>query len=128
MPDRDDELKKLSEDVSKTLKEAWDAKNQILQDAVSQFARLVSYIRSEERVDADRMKEITKIWEMTKLHDKAIFGDRMDPELHPGLVHQMIALQQSILTNRKLHWAVLGGVGTLILKQAWEVIFGHKVP
>ena len=121
--DDEEKLRQLSYEVWKTLKQSYGTKDKILQDSISQLARLISHMISEERNKVLSRQDMNNIRESIKMYDTALFGDKNDREAHPGIVNEWITFKKFMEGNRKIHYMVLSSVTGLLIKAFWDVVW-----
>lgn len=113
----DDELLALSKEILERIEQG--EKNQDVFLVQMQMLRMISHIRSEQRTAVTMAEEL-------KLLNDAIFGSKEKPENSPGIVLTLREMKDSMATNRKIHAAIVSGVGALVLKSLYDLITkGH---
>src|ERR1043165_9466212 len=97
----EEKLRQLSYEVGKTLKQSYGTKDKVLQDAISQLARLISHMISEERNKVLSHKDMDEFRSSIKTFDLILFGDKNDRENHPGIVNEWLNFKKFMEGNRK---------------------------
>ena len=100
------ELRSLGESLARSL----DQKGQPFFELKLQLGRLLSHLESEQRVTMRMEKQIEQ-------HDRALYGDKDDPESHPGISNIVFAIHSRQKRTEKLILTVLAAVvGAFILQ------------